>query len=83
MPKSKPLFTKTPDELLDSKIVDVLYSKVASHIDSARESVQKTVDAEMVKAYWLIGRDIIHHEQAGKARAEYGRSVLKQLSKRA
>lgn len=34
----------------------------------------------MVKAYWLIGQDIVQEEQEGEERAEYGKSILKNLS---
>ena len=34
----------------------------------------------MVKAYWLIGRDIVETEQHGKEKAEYGKAVLKEIS---
>lgn len=62
--------------------LDSLYLKISSHIESARQSIQRTVDTEMVKTYWLIGRDIFKEEQRGKARAEYGSYLLKELSKR-
>lgn len=42
--------------------------------------MQKTIDAQMVNAYWLIGRDIVEEEQHGKRRAEYGKAILKGLS---
>ena len=81
MPKDKELLEKN-HEIIGSKTVDALYGKITSHIDDARENVQRTVDVEMIKAYWLIGRDIIQEEQSGELRAEYGRSILKQLSKK-
>lgn len=36
----------------------------------------------MVKAYWNIGKVIVEEEQNGKERAEYGKQVLQQLSKK-
>ena len=36
----------------------------------------------MVKAYYEIGRAIVESEQGGKARAAYGRGLLKELSQR-
>lgn len=42
-----------------------LFNKVANHIDHARQAIYQSVNIEMVKAYWLIGRDIILHEQDG------------------
>lgn len=81
MPKNRGL-SGNNKEIVGSEAIDALYGKITSHIDGARESVQRTVDTEMIKAYWLIGRDIIQEEQSGQLRAEYGRSILKQLSKK-
>ena len=36
----------------------------------------------MVKAYWLIGRDIVEEEQKGHECAEYGKTVLENLAKK-
>lgn len=66
----------------DTKRLDALYRRIAGHIDNARYNVQKTVDTEMVQAYWLIGRDIVEEEQKGKRRAQYGSLLLTALAKR-
>ena len=60
--------------------IDSLYKKASRYIDHARQNIQRTVDIEIVKAYWMIGRDIVEEEQLGKDRADYGRNVLKSLS---
>ena len=36
----------------------------------------------MVAAYWLIGREIIEEEQKGQKRADYGKALLRELSRR-
>ena len=36
----------------------------------------------MVVAYWLIGREIVEEEQKGQKRADYGKAVIEDLSKR-
>ena len=36
----------------------------------------------MVQAYWQIGYVIVEHEQEGKERAEYGKALLEEISKR-
>lgn len=64
----------------DNKRIQALCKKVTDYIDIARYNVQKTVDSEMVKAYWLIGKDIIEEEQKGKKRAEYGSLLIDSLS---
>ena len=61
---------------------DNLFSRVTSIIEQARPSVVRTVNTEMVQAYWLIGREIVEEEQAGEARAEYGERLVAELSKR-
>lgn len=64
----------------DSERIDALYKRVSSHIDRARYNVQNTINIEMIKAYWLIGQDIVEEEQQGQKRAEYGKAILKGLS---
>ncbi len=67
---------------LEDSRVDNLYQKIATHIDHARVTVRKTVDTEMVKAYWLMGRDIVEEEQFGEKRAGYGQAILQSLSEK-
>lgn len=67
-------------DLIDPKRIDSLFIRVSEHIDQARQGIQRTIDIEMVKAYWLMGQDIVEEEQYGKHRAEYGKTVLKSLS---
>jgi predicted nuclease of restriction endonuclease-like (RecB) superfamily len=62
--------------------VSSLYVKAASYIDRAKLVFQQTINVEMIKAYWQIGRDIVMEEQSESAKAEYGKAILKQLSKR-
>lgn len=63
-----------------TRTIDQLYNSAVTHIDAARQSVQRTINIQMIKAYWLIGQDIVLNEQSGEERAEYGKSVLKLLS---
>ena len=67
---------------VDVKNIEILYQKVSAYIDQARQTIHQTIDTEMVKAYWRIGRDIVEEEQQGKKRAEYGSFLLNGLSKR-
>ncbi len=80
MKKKLPVFKSTSVRTTDSKRIKTLCLRISGHIDNARESVQRTVDTEMVKAYWLIGKDIIKEEQHGKKRAEYGAYIIEELS---
>ncbi len=68
--------------MVDDSQIESLYKQVIHYIDNARCHVQRTVDSEMVKAYWLIGKDIVEEEQKGHERAEYGKSILENLAKK-
>ena len=43
--------------------INNLFQKISHHIDSARNNIVRSVDSEMVQAYWHIGRDIVEEEQ--------------------
>lgn len=58
-----------------------LFEQVSTLIESARHAVIRTTNVTMVTTYFLIGRQIVEHEQAGKNRAEYAKNILKNLSK--
>lgn len=47
----------------------------------AREKSFQAVNVAMVEAYWNIGKRIVIEEQDGNERANYGESLLKELSK--
>ncbi len=61
---------------------DHLYHKIAELLQSARQSVVRTINHIMVHTYFEIGRMIVEDEQQGKERAGYGKQVLKTLSLR-
>lgn len=59
-----------------------LFDRVAGILDQARANVVRAVNSHMVLAYWLIGREIVQELQGGKERAEYGKQVINDLSRR-
>ena len=81
--------TKSPKNLVISKTqillqdsnIEHLYDKVVQHVDNARGSIQRTIDLEMVKAYWLIGRDIIEEEQLVARANSLGEKLTARLKK--
>jgi predicted nuclease of restriction endonuclease-like (RecB) superfamily len=58
------------------------YSRISGVLKSARNKVVQAVNSTMVETYFEIGRLIIEEEQSGKERAEYGKKILKDLSKK-
>lgn len=71
-----------PTSLTGHHRIEKLYQKVATRIHTARNNVIRSIDTEMVRAYWLAGRDIVEEEQQGKERAKYGTLLLQELSQR-
>ena len=59
-----------------------LFARVASILEQARGNVVRSVNSNMVLAYWLIGREIVQELQGGEGRAEYGKQILEHLSDR-
>lgn len=59
-----------------------LYDRIRDILESARASVARTVNTAQVMANWLVGREIVEEEQAGRRRAGYGAQVLAELSER-
>lgn len=57
------------------------YSQIVELLQSARNKVVSTINQTMVLTYFEIGRKIVEEEQGGKKRADYGKKVIKELSK--
>ncbi len=62
--------------------LESVYVSIRKILDDARGKVMRTVNFAMVRAYWEIGRIIVEEEQSGKERAEYGKALIEELSKR-
>ena len=61
---------------------NALYEQVAELIRKSRDYVRTAVNTAMVYTYYGIGQHIVENEQQGQNRAQYGKAVLKELSKR-
>src|SRR5690554_6463262 len=66
-----------PNKLSNTKF----FSQIVDLLQSARGNVVRTINQTMVTTYFEIGRRIVEEEQGGKERAEYGKQLLKELSK--
>jgi len=51
-------------------------------MDAARANLSREVNTTMLNTYWQIGRTIVEREQNGNLKAEYGKKLLPELSKR-
>jgi len=68
------------NNLVENLHADV-YANIKKLMDNARTDVAKQVNNILVKTYWEIGRIIVEDEQGHSDRAEYGKTLLKDLSK--
>ncbi len=59
-----------------------LFGKIADLLNEARKSIVKNINQTIVITYFEVGKLIVEEEQQGKERAEYGKSVLKELSQK-
>lgn len=64
------------------KPVESTYQSVKQILEEARNTAYSAVNFAMVQAYWNIGKVIVEEEQRGKAKAGYGKYLLKDLSRR-
>lgn len=56
------------------------YEQIKRILFEARNKVYQTTNFSMVEAYWNIGKSIVE-QQDGEERAEYGVSLIAELSK--
>ncbi|MCM1041690.1 MAG: PDDEXK nuclease domain-containing protein [Bacteroides sp.] len=62
--------------------MNTLFQKVADLVEQARKRVSTAVNVAEVYTKYHIGQYIVEYEQKGATRAEYGKAVLQELSKR-
>jgi predicted nuclease of restriction endonuclease-like (RecB) superfamily len=65
-----------------NKNLESIYTNIKNVLDEARNRTIRSINFAMVQAYWHIGRLIVEEEQNGKERANYGESLIEELSKR-
>ena len=57
-----------------------LFETVKAIILQSKERVFRLANSALLETYWNIGKLIIEEEQAGNAKAEYGKATLKKLA---
>ena len=59
-----------------------VYNNIKQLMDQARNRVSREVNNILIQTYWEIGRVIVEDEQGNLERAEYGKKLITDLSKR-
>ena len=73
---------KQPPSRRTEAVPAALFGRIQAILEQARAQVARSVNTEMVRAYWLVGREIVEEEQRGRERAGYGDELIAQLSDR-
>lgn len=66
--------------IINNENIKNLYKEIIKAIDNSKKNVVTAVNSEMVVLYWNIGK-IIKTEILKSEKAEYGKSVIRDLSK--
>ena len=62
--------------------MDIWIDEIRMIMEAARQRVARDVNTVMLEAYWHIGKSIVENEQNGEFKAQYGKQLLTELSKR-
>ena len=55
--------------------------EISAMVNEAKSNLAKEINKSITYVYWNIGRIIVKHENEDNNRLEYGKEVLKELSK--
>jgi predicted nuclease of restriction endonuclease-like (RecB) superfamily len=61
---------------------NLLFDNAVHIIETAKQKISNNIYQESTKVYFLLGKLIIEDEQNGLDRADYGKSIISNLSKR-
>ena len=67
---------------MENIVTSNFFDKVLEVLKNARKQAKTALNISMVYSYYEVGRMIVEEEQNGEQRAEYGKAILKELSKR-
>jgi predicted nuclease of restriction endonuclease-like (RecB) superfamily len=59
-----------------------IVSQIKELLAEARSVIAHEINSAHLKTYWEIGRIIVEYEQKGNVKAEYGKKLLPEISKR-
>lgn len=70
------------NELLNIKETNDIFCDVCNIIDVAQKVAHIAVNTTLIQRNWLLGKRIAEEELKGKNRAEYGKEIIKELSRK-
>ena len=66
----------------NNRIIDDLYDEISNIIVNNKNKMIYQINNTLVETNFMIGKVIIENEQNGNIRAEYGKEILLNLSKK-
>jgi predicted nuclease of restriction endonuclease-like (RecB) superfamily len=67
---------------MEHSAMDKWIDEIKAIMETAKQRVAGNINSVMLEAYWHVGKSIVEHEQSGEIKAQYGKRVLAELSKR-
>jgi predicted nuclease of restriction endonuclease-like (RecB) superfamily len=67
---------------MSSNEMDMLVAEIRAIMEAVRANLSREVNTTMLNTYWQVGRTIVEREQDGNLKAQYGKKLLLELSKR-
>ena len=68
-------------ELKPANDYGLLLEQISGTFKQGQAQAAQAVDAVLTETYWQVGRHIVEFEQAGQARAAYGKALLEALAR--
>jgi len=65
----------------NDKTYQHLLTQIIDTYSSGYQKAVAAINSNMIETYWKIGQHIVEFEQGGNVKAEYGKALLKNLSK--
>ena len=66
----------------DEQIITNMYNQISNVITENKTKMVYQINNTLVETNFMIGKIIVENEQNGNIRAEYGKDILKKLSKK-
>lgn len=70
------------NKIIDNNmLISDMYNQISDIIVKNKNKMIYQINSTLVETNFIIGKVIVENEQNGKIRAEYGKDILKKLSK--
>ena len=69
-------------QLIDERLITNMYQQISNVITENKTKMIYQINNTLVETNFMIGKIIVENEQNGNIRAEYGKDILKKLSKK-